>query len=337
MSEIKGVNLIIDSNYILYRSVFWLHKTNTLYGDLEKSLEIAFNNYINLYPFKKIYVVSDTKNSWRKRFYKEYKGTREKLLDIDWEFVYNTFSKFKEGLVNSKKRVIQLEGENIEGDDWIYYLVKQSNKSHISTITIASDKDINQLLEFRLNEGWINIQWADSFKNGKVYLPQSYALFLEMIKSSGGNDLFSTNENHDFLNLFNDFLEKYTSEEIDKEKSLFIKLISGDTGDNIQSVLKVPTKTNPDKFQGIGEAGGIKIWNSFKNDYLEDIDFENDEWIENVIPYIIKYKKIDVDNTELNKIELKVSTNLKFNRKLVHLHENHLPIDIKNTIEKLLK
>ena len=69
-----NMNLILDGNYQLYRSVFILHKLKTLYGDLETLLLNDYNNITNAYPFNVIYFISDSKKSWRKMIYPEYKG-----------------------------------------------------------------------------------------------------------------------------------------------------------------------------------------------------------------------------------------------------------------------
>ena len=90
------LNLIIDGNYILSRLVFTLHKNNLLYGALHQSLENTITNYKKLYPFTKVYLVSDSKEkSWRKSLFTDYKATRKKDTDIDWPFVYKVYDEFK--------------------------------------------------------------------------------------------------------------------------------------------------------------------------------------------------------------------------------------------------
>ena len=90
------LNLVCDGNYLLYRAVFILHKLRTLYGDLETLLLNDYNNISNAFPYSLIYFISDSKKSWRKNLYTEYKGKRKKDDEIDWEFVFDTFDKFKE-------------------------------------------------------------------------------------------------------------------------------------------------------------------------------------------------------------------------------------------------
>ena len=62
-----NLNLIIDSSYIFYRNVYTLSSTNTLFGDLEDALRNSFDHYRTQYPFSNVYIVSDSKNYWRKK------------------------------------------------------------------------------------------------------------------------------------------------------------------------------------------------------------------------------------------------------------------------------
>ena len=94
-----NLNLIVDGNYILSRLVFTLHKNNLLYGALHQSLDNAISNYKKWFPFKKVFIVSDSKEkSWRKKLNQNYKSTRKKDSDIDWEFVFTAYNEFKSNL-----------------------------------------------------------------------------------------------------------------------------------------------------------------------------------------------------------------------------------------------
>lgn len=332
MSRINGVNCIVDTNYILYKNVYTLVKYKTLYGDLERSLEVSFENFLNRYPFRKIYMVCDSKESWRKEIYSEYKSHRKEIREkeeIDWEFVFNTFDNFKEKLINP--RIKYLEQDGLEGDDIITKLVRNSNNSGLSTVIIASDGDLNQLLEYSLvpNKSYINIQWRENYTNGKIYVPEGYKLFINALRNDKG-DIFNQNENSDFLSFYDELSEKEVVEEVDIQKMLFLKIISGDTGDNINSVLQIPMKTDATKLRGIGEAGAKKIWEEFKSNYPNDIDFIKDDWIKNVVEYVASNKKVEV-----NEYKNVIIENIKLNRRLIHLHENHLPFDIKEKVDKI--
>jgi len=334
--EIKGVNLIVDTNYVLFRNVYYLAKNNILYGELENSLIATFENYLKLYRFNKIYMVSDSKSSWRKRIYPEYKAGRKEKRDgedVDWEFVFNTYDKFKSEIGDTLKssKIELIEGDNIEGDDWINYLINRSNKNNYSVLYIASDKDLNQKLDLSIVPTWINVQYYENMANGKVYFPRGYKIFFDELEK-GNDDIFSLNDNFEFLQFLKSLIDKNKFEEIDKELSLFVKIISGDRGDNISSVLKIPTKTNPNNFMGIGDAGAIKIYDKYKKDYPFDIDFTNDKWLDEVKHYCLDYKKV-LDEKVL--YETMLENSLKQNRDLIHLHESHLPNDILEKIKSI--
>jgi 5'-3' exonuclease len=322
--EIK-VNLIIDGNYILYRNIFSLHKTKTLFGDLLTSLEVSIHNQIKKFPFEKIYLVSDTRSaSWRKSIYNAYKEQRRRDEDIDWEFCFNTFDQFKQELKENNKRVVVLQEDGLEGDDFIHFITKRANKKGESNIIISSDGDISQLLDYRLNPSWINLQLKDDTYRPKLYVPQGYKLFLRELKNAE-KDLFNLNDNDAFISYYNSLVDRTHIEEVDGEHKLFVKIVSGDTGDNIKSVLITENKSGLKR--GIGEAGANKIWESFKLHYPNQIVFSEDKWIDNLIPYICEYKKIEFTS----EVENTIKTNLEFNRKLVHFDIKHYP---KNILEK---
>jgi 5'-3' exonuclease len=319
--EIK-INLIIDSNYILYKNVFSLMKTKTLYGDLHKALEVSFNKYLKLFPFENIYMVSDNRGgNWRKREYSDYKGTRKKDEEIDWEFVFNTYEEFKNDIIKTHNRLQVFEEAMCEGDDWIFFLLKESNKQGNSTLIVGSDGDLQQLLEYRINPSWINIQWRDSYMKEKVFMPKGWKLFIKELRDSEG-DLFNLNNNSLFIDFIENLMERSDFEEVSQEEKLFKKIIQGDKGDNIKSVIYTSQKGG--RQIGIGDKGVDNIWLEYRNLYSDEIDFENDEWIENVIPMIAEYKKLELDDT----LEQTIKNNLIFNRRLVHLHTSHYPKDV---------
>lgn len=324
-------NLIVDTNFLLYKNAYALHKNKTLYGDLEESLHLCFQNYISKYPFRNIFLVADSRKSWRKEINKDYKSTRKKDDDIDWEFVFNTYEQFKEDVKENNKLLEVVEEEYLEGDDIIYKLVKESNDKEISTLIVASDADLQQLLEFRTNPLWINIQWRDNLYNSKIFLPESYPVFLDALDNSyNKKSFFDMTLNDDFKKMLDDFFKNNVYEEVNAEKNLFIKIVQGDKSDNIKSVLETPTKKNPEKFQGIGEKGAEKIYHNFKADNPDPIDFTDDTWINDVLPYVAEYKKVDLEEYEKNIIE-----NLNKNRQLIYLHNEQFPEKIQEKLEKI--
>jgi 5'-3' exonuclease len=316
------LNLIIDSNYILYKNVFSLMKTRTLYGDLYKALEVSFNKYLKMYPFENIFMVSDNRGgNWRKREYSDYKGTRKKDEEIDWEFVFNTYEDFKNDITAKNNRLKVYEEAMCEGDDWIFFLLKASNHKGYSTLIVGSDGDLQQLLEYRLNPSWINIQWRDSYMKEKIFMPKGWKLFYKELKDNKG-DLFNMNNNSLFIDFMDKLMERSDFEEVNQEEKLFKKIIQGDKGDNIKSVIYTTQKGG--RQIGIGDKGVDNIWLEYRSLYPDEIDFKTNDWISNVIPMIAEYKKVELDDT----LELSIKKNLIFNRRLVHLDEMHYPKDV---------
>lgn len=321
-----AVNLLVDGNYILYKNIHSLHSQKSLYGELHRALEVNIKRLINKFPWANIYIASDSlKPSWRKNIHSEYKGKRVKDEEIDWEFCFNTFTEYKEQLKDDK-RVNVYEGDSIEGDDWIRHIVKMSNAKNESCVIVGSDADLQQLLDYRLNPAWINIQWRENYTKEKIFFPQGYELFVKHLREKDG-DIFELTDDDELLKLINEWLEKSDCTDIDKEKMLFVKILNGDTGDNILSAYTKESKSG--RMMGIGEKTCEKIYESYKEEYPEDIVFDKGEWIRNVVPHIEVFKKLELDKNGATKL----MKNLVFNTKLIHLSERHLPQPILESIK----
>ena len=121
-------NIVIDGNYILYKSVFILRKTRSIDIDLEDLLHIELNKLVRAYSYDNIYFVSDMGQSWRKELFSNYKKERKKDEKIDWENVMNIFDSFKDEIAQ-KPNIQMYEISKIEGDDLVAYIVNESNKN----------------------------------------------------------------------------------------------------------------------------------------------------------------------------------------------------------------
>lgn len=309
-------DLILDGNYILSKLAYTLHKNNLLYGALRQSLENAITNYSNWYNFSNIYLVSDSKEkSWRKDLYINYKSTRKKDSEIDWQFVYNTFKDFKESLSPNVKI---LEYSRIEGDDWISFLSKKSNLNGRSTIIVSNDYDIKQLLVYNVDPLYINIMTNEMYNKEKLFIPKNYQLFISKLNDLPNDDIFNLNDNLEFSLLINKFLTKYEVHEIDNLESLFIKLISGDVSDNISSVW-VTSKNG--KKRGIGEKGAKTIYDQYILEF-GSININDENLYENIADLICEKKKISKTNVEL------ISNNIDKNFKLINLDIDNIPDNI---------
>ena len=314
-------DLIIDGNYILSKNTFTLHKNNLLFGALHKSLENTVNNYRKWYPFANVYLVSDSKEkSWRKQLTTAYKATRKKDSDIDWQFVYNAYGEFKDSM---KGLVKVLEAPHVEGDDWISFLVTKANKEGRSAIIVSNDYDIKQIVNYGLDPLYINIMTNEMYNKEKLFLPRNYQVFLNKVSKLPSDDIFSLNDNTDFLLLLDRFINKYEINEIDPVESLMIKVISGDTSDNIGSVWSV---TKNGKKRGIGDKGAKTIYDEYLQEFGE-VNLGDPDLYENIADLICEKKKLSKTQIE------SIVENIKGNMRLIDLRLHNLPEEIIDKME----
>jgi 5'-3' exonuclease len=316
-------DLIIDGNYLLSRMVFTLHKNNLLFGGLSKSLETAINNYKKWYTFTNIYLVSDSKEkSWRKKINTNYKSNRKKDTTIDWDFVYSSYNEFKQSL--KSKGVKILEAPHIEGDDWISFLVEKSNKNERSTLIISNDHDIKQLLTYSIEPQFINMMSNEMQSRQRLFTPKNYQIFLDTIDVDSG-DIFNLNDNTDFIKMFQGFLKRCEVHQVDSMESLIVKLISGDTSDNINSCW---SQIKNGRKRGIAEKGAKTIFDEYLIQFGEP-DIKDPDLNENIADLICEKKKLP-KNT-IGSIKL----NLEQNMKLIHLDTSVVPKEILNKMNSI--
>lgn len=320
-----GVDLIIDGNYILSKLVFTLHKHNLLFGGLHKALEHNITGYRKWYPFTNVYLVSDSKEkSWRKKIIDEYKGTRKKDSDIDWNFVYTAYGEFKEQVKSTMK---VLEAPHIEGDDWISYLTEKANEEGRSVIIVSNDYDIKQMVNYSLDPLTINLMTNEMYNKEKLFLPKNYQVFLNKLSRLPNDDIFNLNDNVEFIGLLDNFINKYEVHEIDPMESLIIKIISGDSSDNINSVWSV---TKNGKRRGIGAAGAKTIYDEYLLEFGE-VNLLDPDLHENIADLICEKKK-------LSKSQISpIVGNIEMNVRLIDLRISNLPQEVVSRMTKVFE
>lgn len=307
--------------------VFPLIKMNTLYGDLMRALEINFKKHVEMYPFHQVWFVSDSKFTWRKEIFDYYKANRVKDDTIDWEFIFNTYNEFKQTLDPIKYKTAEANG--LEGDDWVAHIVKKSNERGNSCLVMSSDGDLQQLLKWRLNPDYINIQYKDNLGHEKAYCPEGYQIFINNIKRRE-LDLFELDWKQDFLNLIDALNKKYTFQEVDPIKLMFKKIVMGDKKDNVGTLFTTYTTTN--KPRGIGDSGANKIWDKFRDINPDVFNYDSDEFADDVVELVCEYKKVPVSPENSDTIR----ENLKTNLKLLRLEKHYMPEKYYNIIEEEL-
>ena len=291
------------------RNVFALHSSSTLYGSLQETLEYTVNKLSKLYDFDKIYFISDSKSNWRKEIYSDYKGTRVKNAEINWEFVGACYEEFKDHL---PANVQLLEKNRVEGDDWFAYLVDHYNAKNVSTLMVTNDEDIRQTLHY--TKDYINVIINENSLHNKLFLPLGYKTWIYNFNKDQplrmsldpNRELYGPNKMLRFIKSLEDGRKV---EEVDMNRVIFNKLIGGDKGDNVKAAW---------------DRIGIKTVDKIYNRYIEVFNKEpevDDSLIGEVGDIIVEVKKLKDSDYD------KVLENLKLNNILVNFSK--IPLDIR--------
>lgn len=322
--------LIFDGNYILHKCVQALKQSNTIYENLYKLMTSVVDKYVRMNSWKKIIFVSDTRTkSWRAEYKGSYKGKRVRDESIDWKFVFETYELFKNEL---PENYYVLEHDHIEGDDWILFSSLYANKHGCGSCVISSDKDLYQIIKYNTNKKFINIQINDKFNNEKVIIPEGWEIvYNDIINSDDLNDVFNLNNVSHNLNFFDYCRNNFTILEVNNNKIIFEKLLTGDKGDNVSSAHLVKSKTS-ERFMGIGEKTAEKTWKNYSEIYSV-FNTKNDDDIKNMIESYETIKKKDFSK----EIKENIYNNIQHNIKMMELKPRVYPTKIKNIImEKII-
>ena len=118
---------------------------------------IRMHNVKHRDKYGKMVIACDSR-SWRKDAYPQYKANRKTgrdKSDVDWDSVFQTFSKVKEELKENFPYYV-LTVDNAEADDIIGTLIQETQEfgKHEPVMIISSDKDFIQLHKYKNVEQW---------------------------------------------------------------------------------------------------------------------------------------------------------------------------------------
>jgi len=159
----------------------------------------------------------------------------------------------------------------------------------------------------------------------KVFLPKNYQMFLSGIDKESSDDIFNLNNNHDFVRLLKDFIKRYEINEVSHVESLLIKLISGDTSDNISSCW---SQVKNGKKRGIAEKGAKSIFNEYLIHFGEP-SISDPDLTENIADLICEKKKLPKSTIS------DIKENIEENMKLISLDINNIPKEILNKMSSI--
>jgi 5'-3' exonuclease len=283
---------------------------------MAKSINIILNRFKEI---DNVVVISDG-GSWRKQLpipdqlqNVKYKGNREdeKTTDVAWDYIYKALS----GLCSRCREmgITTSTQNNIEGDDWAWYWSRRLNSQGVNCIIWTSDKDLMQLVQ---NKNGVFTAW---------YNDKSGMIFHESIQDKNPQD-----DDLDFfmqpIVLKNPLIDKLCSRStqssyINPNTIITSKVICGDSGDNIKSVVRI-LKNN--RCYGVSERDWSNISGELSVVTIQDLINKKQEVAES----IFNLKKFRGHPITVEGIKEMIDYNIK----LVWLNEDVIPDTIISTM-----
>jgi 5'-3' exonuclease len=271
-----------------------------------KSIKIAINTFPKI---DNIMFVSDG-GSWRNNLPVpeflakndiEYKGNRVKDPSIDWDAIFGGYEDMMSTMKKNNINVYREKG--VEGDDWAWFLSTRLNEEGTNVIIWSNDHDLMQLVKTN-QDGCFTAWWE-----------KDRGLYIEDKSDDDLNFLFNMNYNVN-EEIFNDVQKNAKCvTKINPKEIVIDKIIRGDGGDNVLSIVLRRGKTSTKTFK-VG-----------KKDIDYTMDPDNDvkvkEWIDNLVT-----SKSYADRIIDNKTPEQIFEHFKYNRRLVELEEKNYPNDI---------
>lgn len=332
----KRFTLIIDGHNFFYRSIWSTFKQGgkkilTTQKDMdtfEKKLMMDFCSVVKQLStvINDVVFVRDS-HSWRKDLLlqQEYKGNRKKVQE---EIDKNGFNTVTANFIDTLRSLgVKVSfADRSEGDDLIYAWSEYLFNEGKSSLILSTDRDLNQLVKC-VNDVHI-IQYGPV--NNKLWVSEGTKRFIDKL-----------NEKHDITqeNLFNEvftisiendpferFIETTNVEVVDPEKVRFMKVVGGDTSDNIYPVYYRPATENT-RARGLGEKTVEKIYNQFKEKLGCEFDYHiygQEDTVKMLSNIIYDVAKINDDNFTRRML----FENIKTNASLVSLTSETIPQDV---------
>ena len=157
-TDTKEKVVIIDGHNLIFRTIFIAEKHNNQFN-MEDDDTFSYWKYIFLksilnvittFEPTKLILVMDSKNTWRKEYYPEYKAQRKAARDnskIDFEKFFPVMDKFYKDIISLTPNIMHIKVDRCEGDDIIGVAVKHYPDALIEII--STDKDLNQTLKHK--------------------------------------------------------------------------------------------------------------------------------------------------------------------------------------------
>lgn len=243
----------------------------------------------------RVIISCDSKQPWRQELYKdidgmEYKGTREKDSDKNWNNIFSAIDDLQN--IFSNKGFIVTRIDHTEADDittmWKEYLFDKNE----DVILVSSDMDWVQLVGVHNNNICVCYNPIPNNKGKKrLYVTQSICNWMNTDEKT---DIFFTNYNKTRKNIKGapNVDSKISFELIDPERVLLNKIMTGDVSDNVPSFYHFYKNGRK---QNVTELKAKHIFEALHiNNVDELIDANNKMMLKDALEKEIKHD-VDVD------------------------------------------
>lgn len=321
--EKNKLTLLIDGNWLLMSRMSVLmdgfNKNNPDIAKQQTSLELkellarSINVILNRFKeIDNIVFISDG-GSWRKSLpvpklvaEETYKGNRELMDELDWKCIYNSFNEMIKhcnslGITCSNMM-------SCEGDDWVWHWSRKLNANGTHCMIWSSDNDLKQLVQINPNTQAFTVWYND--KAG-LWLPSDMDKPFDEFEFFIKADYISP-----VLESIKKKLKKYNY--INPNEIILNKILCGDAGDNIKSVIRYNKNGRTYRF---AQKDYEKLINDLNINTVQDLINS----YERIAKYICSLKKFKPYKFN----ECDVMEMLKYNTELVWLNESRIPKDIK--------
>ena len=168
--------IIIDGNSIAYRNVFsavkYMPEDNDEFYFWRHLMTETILQLVSKFTPDRVVLVFDTKTSWRKNVYPEYKQHRKKDKDksiINFDKFYPVLSNFESEMRETFSNFYVMSISGCEGDDIIAVLIREKFADD-EVIIISTDSDMHQLMNDNVKQYDIIKQSFHNSLNPKLEL-----------------------------------------------------------------------------------------------------------------------------------------------------------------------
>ncbi len=326
------LNVLVDISGIFYRTLFTvgnygtdstekLLQTKKSQGVFVRKLATDLTSFLKNLDCNCRTIICVDSNSWRKSITIEdgdYKSNRKKDdSKVDWKAFHDLTEKFIEILGTKGYVISKIPGA--EADDLLYLWSKKLNDLEENCIIITGDRDLLQVITHNENDSWTVC--IDPVNNRKKisYVQETFNSSFKTIKKAS---IFDSDNWIDSTDILTRLFEIFEKNIVDVNKIMSKKILLGDGGDSVPSVITWKNEKKPDKFCNITESNFNKILEKCPN--LESSHWKeviSDKFVNDIISVMEPLKKIKVNSEKLQE-------NLERNALLVVLSHDTIPLEI---------